>query len=234
MLLEFPQPLTQGRLLRRYQRFFADVTLNDGRIVTAHCANTGSMATCGAPGDTVYLLHNANPARKLQWTWELTAIEDGFVGVNTGRPNQLVRAAVSAGLVRELKGYADVRPEVKYGKNSRIDLLLSGDGIPPCYVEIKNTTLRYENRIVFPDAVTERGLKHLDELIQEKKAGNRAIMFFLVNRPDGEAFAPADHIHHEYATELRRAVRQGVEVLAYRARHSVLGMTLGERLHVDA
>lgn len=225
-MITFPSPLIEGRLIKRRNRFLADVELSTGEIVTAHCPNTGSMKTCGGPGDLVYLLHSPSPTRKLAYTWELTKTPFGYVGVNTMRPNQLVAAAVRAGQIPELKGYETVRPEVAYGQGSRIDLLLEAPGKPRCYVEIKNTTLLVGDQVQFPDAVTKRGLKHLHELVQVVKAGDRAVMLFLVNRAEGMVFAPASAIDPDYSQALSFAAAHGVQVLAYRAEHSHLGIKL--------
>jgi sugar fermentation stimulation protein A len=228
----------EGVLIKRYKRFFADVRPLDpalGDVVVAHCANTGSMKTCGEPGDRVYLSPAASPERKLRWTWELTGVDGGFVGVNTARPNHVVHESVARGAVAELAGYTSWRAEVAYGKKSRIDLLLEGSAKDPrrCWVEVKNATLRHGDHVVFPDAVTERGLKHLGELSAMVRAGDRAVMFFFVNRPDGRAMAPAEAIDPDYAAGLRAAQRAGVEILAYRARTSLAGMTVGERIPVE-
>ena len=232
MLVPFKSPLVGGVLIKRYQRFFADVRLESGEVVTAHCANTGSMKTCGAPGDRVWLLHQPSPKRKLAYTWELTETAGGYVGVNTQRPNQVVMAAVKAGRIAELAGYASARGEVKYGENSRIDLLLEGgtEDRAPCYVEVKNTTLLLDDRIAFPDAVTSRGQKHLAELEQVVRQGGRAVMLFFINRPEGAAFVPARAIDPVYADGLIRARASGVEILAYRAAASLTGIDLGARV----
>ncbi len=232
MLINFAHPLIKATLVKRYKRFFADAILESGEEVTAHCPNTGSMKTCGAPGDTIYLLHQPSPTRKLAYTWELTQVAQGFVGVHTARPNQLIKAAIGQGLLPALSGYQDLKSEVKYGKDSRIDLLLSDPIKGSCYVEIKNTTLLQDSLILFPDAVTSRGLKHLGELEQQVKEGHRAVMFYLVNRPEGEKFAPADHIDPAYAKGFKHALAHGVEVLAYRAHHSLLGINLGKPVEV--
>lgn len=228
----FAKPLIAGQLIQRYKRFFADVRLPNGEVVTAHCANTGSMKTCGSPGDTVYLLHDPKPTRKLAYTWELTETAGGFIGVNTARPNHVVATAIALGKVAELKGYETIKQEVKYGANSRIDILLTDKAGDTCYVEVKNTTLLAEGEVQFPDAVTERGLKHLTELTTVVKNGSRAVMFYLVNRPEGAAFAPAAAIDPAYAQGLKDANAAGVEILAYRAEHSVTGITLGAQVPI--
>lgn len=229
-MVTFSSQLHEGKLIKRYKRFFADVELTTGETVTAHCPNTGSMKTCGEPGDTVFLLHSPNPKRKLAYTWELTRTPAGFVGVNTARPNHIVADAIERGDIKELKGYQDLRQEVKYGENSRIDILLSDAEKGRCYVEVKNTTLLQNEAVVFPDAVTARGLKHLHELEQMVKDGHRAVMFYLINRSEGEYFSVAAAIDPAYAEGLRTAVKAGVEVLAYRAVHDLSGIKVGARV----
>ncbi|WP_298440122.1 DNA/RNA nuclease SfsA [Geobacter sp.] len=214
--MKLPPQLYPGALIRRYQRFLADVQLDDGTLVTAHCPNSGSMKGCNAPGSPVYLSRSDNPARKLAYTWELV-LSDGFwAGINTGLPNRLVREAIEDGTIAELQGYGTIRPEVPYGTRSRIDLLLEGEK-GRCYVEVKNVTLVEGERALFPDAVTERGQKHLRELMEVVRQGDRGVIFFVVQRGDGHAVAPADLIDPEYGRLLRQAAACGVEPLAYRA-----------------
>lgn len=217
--MEFPDPLLRGSLIKRYKRFLADVTLDSGEAVTAHCANSGSMLSVNAPGSEVWLSPARNPERKLRYTWEMIRIGKGLVGINTGHPNGLVAEAVKAGAIPELAGYASIRREVKYGRNSRIDLLLEGNGRPACYVEVKNVTMRRgtaaDSPAEFPDAVTERGAKHLDELAAMVAAGHRAAMLFLVQREDCPAFTVAADIDPAYAEGLARARAGGVEALCY-------------------
>lgn len=232
-MVPFSTTLHKARLEKRYKRFFADVILEDGTKVTAHCPNTGSMATCMSPGATVWLTFNDDPKRKLKWTWELTETDAGYVGVNTAMPNRVVEFSIGAGLIPELTGYAEMQREVKYGsENSRIDLLLSDPQKAKCYVEVKNTTLFHGGHVLFPDAVTERGQKHLRELAAMVREGHRAVIFFFVNRAEGEAFSPADHIDPVYGKLLREVQKQGVEILAYRAKHSLNGMTTGSTLEI--
>ncbi len=229
--MNLPQPLYRGKLIRRYKRFLADVELEDGSTVTAHCPNSGSMKGCNEPGMPVLLSRSDNPKRKLKYTWELVKANGIWVGIHTGYPNKLVREAIEAGTISELQGYTNIRPEVKYGKNSRVDLLLEGqDGL--CYVEIKNVTLVENGLALFPDAVTTRGQKHLLELMEMVKTGHRAIIFFVVQRADGSAMAPADRIDPEYGRLLRRAVANGVEALAYRAEITPTHIRLTTRLPV--
>lgn len=206
--------LTTGNLIRRYKRFLADVKLRNGRVVTAHCPNSGSMLTCSEPGRTVYLSSHNKPTRKLRYTWEMIRMPGSLVGVNTLVPNRLVRQGVEEGFIRELASYDVVRPEVKYGLSSRVDLLLENDR-ERCFVEIKNCTLIDGEVARFPDAVTTRGLKHLVELQNQVLEGDRAVIFFLIQRMDAKRFEPADGIDPAYGNELRKAVDAGVEALAY-------------------
>ena len=229
-----PAPLLEGRLLRRYQRFLADVDTAAG-ILTAHCPNTGSMQGCAEPGMRVWLSPATNPARKLAWTWELVeALPGVVVGMHTGRSNALVREAIEAGRVPELAGYATIRPEVKYGEGSRIDLLLTAPGRPDCYVEVKNVTAAVAGRIgYFPDAVTTRGTKHLREMSAMVAAGHRAVLVFCVQRGDVDCVRPADHIDPVYGRTLREALAAGVEVIALGATVSPAGIELERRLAVE-
>ena len=233
--MRFPAPLLEGRLLRRYQRFLADVDTAAG-ILTAHCPNTGSMQGCAEPGMRVWLSPATNPARKLAWTWELVeALPGVVVGMHTGRSNALVREAIEAGRVPELAGYPAIRPEVKYGEGSRIDLLLTAPGRPDCYVEVKNVTAAVAGRIgYFPDAVTTRGTKHLREMSAMVASGHRAVLVFCVQRGDVECVRPADHIDPVYGRTLREALAAGVEVIALGATVTPAGIELERRLAVEA
>lgn len=208
-------PLVTGVLVKRYQRFLADVILDDGSQLTVHCPNSGSMKGCAVPGSRVWLSRSDNPNRKLAFTWELVETEGGLTGINTGHPNRLVREAIENGTVTELQGYGTIRPEVRYGTNSRIDLLLEENG-QRCYVEVKNVTLVEHGQALFPDAVTERGQKHLKELMQVVADGDRGVIFFTLQRSDGNGVSPADRIDPVYGALLREALAKGVEALAYR------------------
>ncbi len=225
-------PLIPGKLIKRYKRFLADIELEDGSMVTAHCPNSGSMRGCNRPGSPVMLSRSDNPTRKLAYTWELVQVDGHWVGLNTMLPNRLVEEAILNGTITELQGYARLRREVAYGsERSRIDLLLDG-GLGRCYVEVKNVTLVEDDRALFPDAVTERGQKHLRELQEVVQSGHRGVLLFTVQRGDGRAVAPADAIDPAYGRLLRKAVANGVEALAYRAMVQPEEIRLTERLPV--
>jgi sugar fermentation stimulation protein A len=231
--VRFPHPLIPGTLLRRYQRFLADVRLDDGRHVTAHTPNTGSMQGCCRPGSRVWLRDTGNIARKYPLSWELVEAEpEVLVGINTGLANALAREAVESGVVQELQGYASIRQEVRYGEeSSRIDLLLE-NAPGRCYVEVKNVTLVEDGAALFPDAVTQRGAKHLRELAAMVRQGHRAVIFFCVQRADATELRPADRIDPVYGRTLREAMAVGVEALAYRAEVNLDGIALRSPLPV--
>ena len=212
--IEWPE-LTTGTLIKRYKRFLADVQLEDGAVVTAHCPNSGAMKTCSDPGRRVYLSYHENPRRKLKYTWEIIRMPESLVGVNTLIPNKLVKDAIERNLIHELQGYQDVVPEIRVNEGSRLDFLLKKKDGGRCFVEVKNCTLVEENTAYFPDAVTQRGRKHLVALQRLKAEGNRCVMFYLVQRMDAEAFKPADHIDPAYGAELRKAQQSGIETLIY-------------------
>ncbi|MDD2539658.1 MAG: DNA/RNA nuclease SfsA [Desulfuromonadaceae bacterium] len=224
-------PLITGTLLKRYKRFLADVVLADGSIVTVHCPNSGSMKGCAVPGSRVLLSRSSNPGRKFPLGWELVEADGFWVGINTGLPNRLVHEAIEDGTVGELQGYAVIRPEVPYGEHSRIDLLLESPA-GRCFVEVKNVTLADRDRALFPDAVTTRGQKHLQELMRVVREGDRGVLIFTVQRGDCTSVAPADLIDPEYGRLLRQAVENGVEALAYRALVTPEEIRLTERLPV--
>lgn len=214
--MKFEAPLISGKILKRYKRFLADVELENGEIITAHTANTGSMKTCWEPGWSVMLSFHDNPNRKLKYSLELTNNGETWIGVNTSLPNKIAVEGIQKGVVKELKGYSTIKPEAKIGK-SRIDILLSNDGEDPCYVEVKNVTLLGDKKMgIFPDAVSTRGQKHLEELKGLVEKGIRAAMLYVINREDVTSFAPADEIDPVYGKLLREASEAGVEILAYR------------------
>lgn len=223
--------LFEGRLIKRYKRFLADIELLNGIMVTAHCPNSGSMKGCAIPGSRVFLSLSHNPNRKYVYTWELADVGGVIIGLNTGLPNKLVHEAIDNGTVTELQGYTTIRPEVPYGDHSRIDLLLEGT-TSRCFVEVKNVTLVEDNNALFPDSVTTRGQKHLNELMRVVREGDRGVIFFTVQRGDATSVSPADLIDPEYGRLLRLAMKNGVEALAYRAEVSQEEIVLKERLPV--
>lgn len=227
----------QATLLKRYKRFLTDIRLASGEELTIHCPNTGSMKNCWAAETPCWFSRSNDPKRKLPGTLEVTTTPDGFLtGVNTHRPNKLVREAIENGTITELQGYESIRPEVKYGEeNSRIDLLLTRagkeDAEERCYVEVKNTTLGVgDGRVLFPDAVTTRGTKHLRELMGMVAQGHRAVLVFCVQHSGAESIAPADDIDPTYGATLREAVAAGVEVLAYGCSISPSEIVIDQRL----
>jgi sugar fermentation stimulation protein A len=226
-------PLIPGTLIKRYKRFLADVKLKNRDIVTAHCPNTGSMAGCSEPGQTVYLSSHDNPKRKLKYTWELIKMPTSLVGVNTLVPNRLVVESIKAGIVTELAGYDRVDREVKINDHTRLDFMLTDLRGQHCYGEIKNCTLVNDSAAAFPDAVTARGLKHIAELEALAESGHRCVMFYFIQRMDAKVFKPADHIDPEYGKGLRRAVGRGVEILVYDVFIDLKGIRLNRRIPIQ-
>jgi len=230
--MKFATPLIEGTLIKRYKRFLADVTLADGTVVTAHTANSGSMKGCCEPGSRVWLSPADNPNRKLKYTWELIEVDGEIVGINTSHPNVLAYEAVVAGEIPGLEGYTGVRREVKYGKNSRIDVLATAEDRPDCYVEVKNVTLFRDGYAEFPDAVTTRGAKHLRELSDMVTEGKRAVMLYVVQRAATglKGFRIAEDIDPAYGAALREARAAGVETLCATCRVTPEGITLADPL----
>ena len=232
--MRFGKRLVEGRLIRRYKRFLADIQLPGG-VVTAACPNTGSLMGCCEAGNRVWLSESDSATRKYRHTWELVEVGSRvMVGINTGLPNALVAEAIADGTIRELSGYSEVRREVAFGEErSRVDLLLEGGRRKPCYVEVKNVTAAASRGVaLFPDCVSERGSKHLRELMRLKARGMRPVQLYCVQRGDVEEVRPADGIDVEYGRTLREAIAAGVEVLAYRARVTPTEIRLAERIPV--
>ncbi|MAF17765.1 MAG: DNA/RNA nuclease SfsA [Marinomonas sp.] len=226
--------LIEGRLIKRYKRFLADIELAHGEVITAHCPNTGSMRRCQQDQARVWVSKSDNPKRKLAYTWEIVEVDEQFLAcINTGLPNKVVGEAIAQGKIAELSGYSGQKAEVKYGSGSRIDWLLSDEHKPLCYVEVKNVTLLEEDgHGYFPDAVTERGRKHLYELADMVKAGHRAVLMFCVSHTGIQSVAPAEHIDPKYAEALEEVMTQGVEVIAYRAHIDTTEIYLTESIPV--
>lgn len=227
--MRFPSPLIPATLIKRYKRFLADCRLEDGLEVTAHCANPGSMLGLAEPGMRIWLEPNDDPKKKLKYGWRLVEHASGdFTGVDTSVPNRALKAALEAGQIAAFAAYSEVRAEVKYGQNSRIDFLLRGEGLPDAYVEVKSVTLsRQPGLAEFPDSVTARGAKHLRELGDMAEAGHRAVMLYLVQRTDCDRFALAADIDPTYAAEFKAAAARGVERLVIGTQISPEGVEVG-------
>ncbi len=230
--MKFPAPLLRGTLIQRYKRFLSDVRLESGEVVTAHVANSGSMLGLCAPGLEVWLSESDKPGRKLRYSWELVRVDGGLVGINTMHPNRIVEDAIRDGAIGELSGYETIRREVRYGQSSRIDLLLERPGMPTCYVEVKNVTLKRGEAAEFPDAVTARGTRHLAELSAMVAGGARAVMLYLIQRTDCCRFDVAHDIDPTYAAALRRAMAEGVEVVCYACHLALDGISVDRRIPV--
>ena len=235
--MNFPSPLLAGTLVQRYKRFLADVRLDSGKTVTATCPNTGSMIGLKEPGQRVWLSTSDSPTRKYAHTWEMVEQDLGggpvLVGINTSHPNKLVEEAILAGRVKELKGYAELKREQKYGKNSRIDILLSDPKKGLCYVEIKNVHLsRKKGLAEFPDSVTERGTKHLAELSDMVRDGHRAVMVYLIQRSEVTALKLAADIDPNYVAAFTAAEAAGVEMLALRCTLSTSAITVDKPVKI--
>lgn len=241
--MNFPDPLIRGRLIKRYKRFLSDIEITgpDGepQEIVAHCPNPGAMTGLSDPDSEVWISPARNPNRKLKFTWELIRVGHQMVGINTAHPNGIAAAAISAGQIEELSGYPSLRREVKYGENSRIDLLLEHPERPPCYVEIKNVHLKRDavptgGLAEFPDSVTTRGAKHLRELGRAVGEGSRAVMLYIVQRNDCDRFRLAEDIDPKYVEEFREARRLGVEAICYACEISTESINIVRALPIDA
>ncbi len=231
--MQFTSPLLPGRLIKRYKRFLADIELDGGGTITAHCPNPGSMMGLKAPGSRCWVSVSDNPRRKLQHTLEVLEADGTLVAMNTMSPNKIAETAIENGEIAPLSGYDAIRREVKYGTNSRIDLLLTDEARPDCYVEVKNCHLmRTPGLAEFPDSVTTRGAKHLFELSERVRAGDRAVQLFIVQRGDCTRLSPADDLDPAYAQALRAAAQTGVEILAYGCAVTLEGVTLTKPMEI--
>jgi sugar fermentation stimulation protein A len=237
--MDFPSPLLRGTLIQRYKRFLADVRLDDGTLVTATCPNTGSMMGLKNAGQIVWLSTSDSLTRKYKHTWEMVEHDLGkgpsLVGVNTSHPNKIVADAITAGKIKSLTGYATLERERKYGKNSRIDILLSDPAKPLTYVEIKNVHMsRVAGRAEFPDSITERGAKHLAELSDMVRDGHRSVMIFLIQRADVTALSLARDVDRTYGEAFDRAAAAGVEMLAVRCKLSTTAIDVDKIVPIKA
>jgi sugar fermentation stimulation protein A len=229
-----PQPLVRGRLVQRYKRFFADMVLDDGRDITAHCPNPGAMLGVNLPGQGAWVSWSDDPKRKLPWTLQLVEANGGLVGVNTMLPNKLVAEALGADAISELSGYATMRPEVKYAEASRVDFLLTHPDRPPCWLEVKNVHLsRTPGLAEFPDCVAARSTRHLGNLAAQVAAGDRAVALFVVQRTDCESFKACADLDPAFARGLKQAAEAGVELLVYACDVTTQGVRIAHRLQLD-
>lgn len=229
--MKFQDELIHGTLVKRYKRFLADVKLDNGEIVVAHCTNSGSMKSCLENGAEVYLSPVKDPLRKTRFTWEMIRIGGDWVGINTANPNKLAFEYISGGLIPGLEGYTKVSREVVFG-DSRFDIFAENDR-EKCFVEVKNVSLKEGGFALFPDSVTTRGLKHLSTLSEVKKAGMRAVMLYIIQRSDVEIFAPAKEIDADYAAMLKKVAADGVEIIAMQAKVSPQEIKLVRKLPVE-
>lgn len=227
----FKEKLVHGILIQRYKRFLADVQLDDGNEVVAHCTNSGTMKSCLETGAEVYLTPVNDPKRRTKFTWEMIKINGDWVGINTGNPNKLAFEAISGGLIPELSGYTQVKREVVFG-DSRFDIYAENE-TEKCFIEVKNVSMKEGRYALFPDAVTTRGQKHLKTLMEVKAAGMRAVMLYIVQRTDVEFFAPATEIDPDYTKALKLALNAGVEVIVMQAKVTPDNIELVRRIPVE-
>lgn len=208
------EKLIHGKLIKRYKRFLADVILDNGDEITAHVPNSGAMTSCIEQNCDVWLTFHDNPKRKLKYTLELTKMGGNLICTNTGVANKIAIEAIENGVIKELQGYSSLKPEQKYGQNSRIDILLENE---KCYVEVKSVSLRIDDYLAFPDAVTSRGTKHLNELYEMTLQGHRAVMLYIIQRTDNLPFRLANEIDKKYCEVFKEVSNKGVEVLVYQS-----------------
>ena len=213
--MKFPD-LIRGKLIKRYKRFLADIILENGEEITAHVPNSGAMTSCIEENCPVWVSFHDNPKRKLKYTLELTQMADILICTNTGVANKIAIEAIENATIKELQGYTSLKPEQKYGVNSRIDILLENEN-EKCYVEVKSVSLKIDDTLAFPDAVTTRGKKHLDELVSMVKEGHRAVMLYVIQRSDNLPFRIAKEIDKMYDETLKESMKKGVEVIVYQS-----------------
>ncbi|WP_320034328.1 DNA/RNA nuclease SfsA [Halarcobacter sp.] len=224
--------LYKGKLIKRYKRFLADIILENGEEITAHVPNSGAMTSCIEPNCDVWVTFHDNPKRKLKYTLELTKMGENLICTNTGVANKLGIEAIEDGTIKELQGYSSLKPEQKYGQNSRIDILLENDD-KKCFVEIKSVSLRIDEMLAFPDAVTSRGEKHLNELCQMVNQGHRAVMLYIIQRTDDLPFRIANEIDKKYAQTFKDVLSKGVEVLVYQSSISLEEIKINKQCKIE-
>lgn len=229
--MKFDTPLVKGKLIKRYKRFLADIELENGNVVVAHCTNSGSMKSCIEEGAPVYLSQAKDPNRKTKFTWEIIFINNDWVGINTGVPNKLAFEYIKENKIPKLSNYKIVKREVKFG-DSRFDVYCENEN-EKCFVEVKNVTMKEGNQALFPDAVTTRGQKHLNTLVEVKKQGMRAVMLYIIQRSDVVGFGPAKEIDPDYAKAMKIASENGVELIAYQAKVSPTEIILDKELPIN-
>ena len=210
------EKLIKGKLLKRYKRFLADIILENKEIITAHVPNSGAMTSCIEENCDVWLTFHDNPKRKLKYTLELTLINENLICTNTGVANKIAIEAIKNGTIKELQNYSSLKPEQKYGQNSRIDILLENEN-EKCYVEVKSVSLKIDDYLAFPDAVTSRGTKHLNELYEMTLQGHRAVMLYIIQRTDNLPFRLDCEIDKKYCELFNEVTKKGVEVLVYQS-----------------
>ena len=221
--------LIKGKLIKRYKRFLADIILEDGQEITAHVPNSGAMTSCIEDNCDVWVSFHDNPKRKLKYTLELTKMSENLICTNTGVANKIAIEAIENGVIKELQGYSSLKPEQKYGQNSRIDILLENEN-KKCYVEVKSVSLKINDNLAFPDSVTSRGTKHLNELYDMVKDGHRAVMLYVVQRTDDLPFRLACEIDKKYCEAFAEVTKKGVEVLVYQSNISLEEIEIKKKL----
>ncbi len=227
----FPDSLRKGHLIKRYKRFLADIELEEGTFITAHCPNSGAMQGLTDPGTPVWVSRSPNTSRKLPFTWEMAEVNGTFVGMNTSNPNHLVEEAICSGVLQELQGYPSLRREVPYGQNSRIDFLMEDASQALTYVEVKNVHLKRGRNAAFPSSVTTRGAKHMRELSEMVRQGHQAYIVYVVQRNDCEGFEIANDIDPLYGEDSLRAIKSGVKPLVYACDVTPKAITLTHRIN---
>ncbi len=227
----FPEPLLKGYLIKRYKRFLADIDLEDGTFITAHCPNSGAMQGLTTPGTPVWVSKATNPNRKLPFTWEMAEVDGTFVGMNTSNPNHLVEEAIQTSVIQELQGYQSLRREVPYGQNSRIDILLQNQEGSLTYVEVKHVHLKRGKIAAFPSSVTTRGAKHMRELSEMVDQGYQAYIVYVVQRNDCDGFEIATDIDPNYGEDTLKAIKNGVKPLVYACEVTPYAITITHRMN---